>query len=815
METTTLIILMAATLVILKEFIDRAVQNGVKRSTMLMRIMTPILIGTGMLLSCTQSDSETDPNNTSIPSLPEGQTVTVAVVAPLSDASTKARLERTAKWMLENLSEAQAGDSMSFKLKLEWHNEQTENMDALGSELAYRDDVDAIIGPFDNNLMTIFAPHCQETHKTLIAPTTTSEDVLKRYATASAGESGKVNKQMFFWPLCQSDGNLTEIMLEHYATQIGRRSELGQLNCAFFTPTDVYGQTFHEWAPFFTNSMNINLKLNYSYKSTTELLKHYTQYFDELLSTGRSSVSGGADALLSNNFCVVENEQQLAEVALMRRNWNIVNNNGNIEDPAWDDKWQIFEATFRTWFVCNTLSEEGIAALGDKTMKSLQGCQGFSPYAEPSTGFEQAYLERYNLYPTFAECKLYDALLLVAMAANYPMTGNLSTNIYLMANRSNTKDVNQSNPVWRADAMKQYIKKMRNKDKSQVLCGAAGCIAFDQMNCTQLAHTTYVHWQIAGGHIMHNTYYGAEGKQIVDKGVSINIFYDDETANKDFADMATDSDFGIEYPQLSSQYAILVQGSNGMANYRHQSDVLAMYQLLRRGGLDDDHIILITDAALANDAQNNEPGVVRGGPELADLLSGKDAAKGYPKATVDYDAANLTVANICDLMKSIPSGANVLLYWSGHGRNTSHGGVNELVWRDTEAGQGMTAELLRQTVEQMAYRKMLVILEPCYSEGVAQALIGLKGILAMTGASGDEQSWAEYWNPALGNYGTWMCDRFTLNVVKCLQKSPKITYRDLYMYCMQNTIESHVKLLNAENFGNLYRHTPEEFIVKQ
>lgn len=79
---------------------------------MLMRSMTPLLIGTGMLLSCTQS--ETEPYNSSIPLLPEGQTVMVAVVAPLSDAATKARLERTAKWMLENLSEAQTGDSMLF-----------------------------------------------------------------------------------------------------------------------------------------------------------------------------------------------------------------------------------------------------------------------------------------------------------------------------------------------------------------------------------------------------------------------------------------------------------------------------------------------------------------------------------------------------------------------------------------------------------------------------------------------------------------------------------------------------------------------------
>ena len=82
----------------------------------------------------------------------------------------------------------------------------------------------------------------------------------------------------------------------------------------------------------------------------------------------------------------------------------------------------------------------------------------------------------------------------------------------------------------------------------------------------------------------------------------------------------------------------------------------------------------------------------------------------------------------------------------------------------------------------------------------------------MSSASGDERSWADNWNPNLGG-GTWMCDRFSSNLLYCLSRTPAITYRDLYFYCMENTIGSHVKLVNAENFGNLYITTPEEFVV--
>ena len=77
---------------------------------------------------------------------------TVAVVAPMSaDAATKARFERTAQWCLDNLHQAQLHDTLCITLKLEWHDELTEDLAQLGETLASRDDVMAIIGPFGND----------------------------------------------------------------------------------------------------------------------------------------------------------------------------------------------------------------------------------------------------------------------------------------------------------------------------------------------------------------------------------------------------------------------------------------------------------------------------------------------------------------------------------------------------------------------------------------------------------------------------------------------------------------------------------------
>ena len=753
-----------------------------------------------------------------LPELESNVTVRkVAIVAPIGDAATKKRMERTAAWFADNFKEAQQNDTIRISLKLEWYDELSQDLESLSRTLASREDVIAIIGPFGNESMATFAPACQKTHKPLIAPTVTSEEIMRRYAVSTAGNKESVNKESFFWPLCESDVTLTETMLSHYAIQAGQNNP----KCAVFSPADKFGQTFYDWAPFHARNLNISLKSNEQYTSAQGLLNAITDY------------QGGIEMndSVSTGFCVIETTAHLYDAAQISKPDN-------------------------TYFVFPSLSEEGLSALGMQRVGSLEGFKGFSPYADPQSGFESEYELRFGVKPTFAECKLYDALLLTGIAAimyghyapylilEYTPSMNEWINsmiIMICAERDdadNGEGVNEQS-IWSGQAMARFLESTFNVEHKP-LFGASGYIMFDSETCMQIARTTYVQWQINDGSILHKSYYGPNGQLVTVDKVSWETTYDEESALKDFADMASDQDIDIDYSQLSGQYAVLVQGSSGMNNYRHQADVLSVYQMLRQNGFDDDHIILIIDGALAYDPNNNEPGVIRNNMLGHDLLGGNDSVTNrewaqqfegytffdveYPAAIVDYDTDSIDAADIANILTGKRSGhlpvvlpqdegINVLLYWSGHGRNVRHGGTDELVWRETGAGNGMTASLLRQTVEQMSYRKMLTIVEPCYSEGVIQPLQGLTGVLAMSGASGDEQSWAENWNAVLGRYGTWMYDRFTRNVVNYLTANPTASYRDFYLYCMQNTIGSHVKLVNAEFFGNLYSTTPEEFVV--
>jgi len=752
---------------------------------------------------------------------------TVAVVAPLSHAQTKTRLERTAQWMLDNFHEAQLHDTLCVRLKLEWHNELTENLTTLSETLAKREDVIAVIGPFTNDNVAVFAPACKQTLKPLIAPTATSEDIIRRYAVSS--NSGLRQEKPFLWSLTESDVALSEMLMANFATLSKMFSDEEDVpEAALFTPNDIYGQTFFNWLPFQAENFDIKVETNEQYSNSADLQQRLRTYLTSLRNRGNVSTYN------ISNFCVIESTQQLYDVALMRRQWMLSTDGMKEYFPSSDPfsaendiRWQFFEESFRTWFAFSGISEEGISALGEQGARVLQGYQGFSPYADPTTGFELSYTQKFKQKPTFAECKLYDALLLAGFAASYlehrPITQNAMTlNDAIIAITSvKASEGNLSSAAWSATSMEQYL---RNLEQGKLLhfIGASGEIGFDSESYTSATSTTYLHWQILDGKLVHKAYYGSDGKHVASASAAWKYLYDEQEALKEWDEMATQSTT-IQYPFLTDQYAVLVQGSEGLKNYRHQADVLSMYQLLRKNGFDDDHIILIVDGALAQDNGNPEKGIIRTSMTGKDLLGGTD---GLPKAVIDYDAATLTPADIADILlgrqsSKLPvvlprdNGNNVLFFWSGHGRSTSHGGSDEFEWRDARAGHGFTASLMKQTANEMLTqgycRKMLVVVEPCYGEVVIRPLEGIQGVLAISGAAANEQSWSDNWrDPGL----FWMCDRFSQNFVNGFNANPDTNFRDLYLYCSQHTMGSHVKIVNAAKFDNLYITGPQEFLIK-
>ena len=806
-------------------------------------LSTPLSLGEGLgvrlflillvLTSCRQEDDRTE-----TVAARHWVEKTVAVVAPVGDAATKARLERTADWFLENFREAQMHDTLAIDLKIAWYDELSADLAELSTRLASDSTVVAVIGPFSNEGVAEFAPACMKTQKPLIAPTATSEDVIRRYAVTTSGQS--TNQSPFLWSLTETDVNFTGLLMSGFATEskyyeyqykdILEDDELTDATCGVFTPDDAYGMTFNYWAPFYAQEVGITLQRNQQFGSSASLLSLLGEY---------RPVMRESPFVRSAIFCAVETAQQMYDV--VRDNRKAMLDDPQLadmlpstdpDDPANDQFWQLFNATYQTYFAFSGLSEDALTALGPRGTKILQGTEGFSPYADPGTGFELSYKTRFSQLPTFAECKFYDALMLAAFAACYVehrptatansslFTLHSSFNQAIIAITSGSAAAPMGGSAWDATAMEIYLSAL---ERGQLLhfIGASGEIAFDRDTYTAATTTTYVRWQIIDDQIVHRQYFGTTGGRTTDANAAWLYLYNEQQADADFMEQASaGTDQHFSYPARTDQYAVLVQGSDGYINYRHQADVLSVYQALRRGGFPDDHIILVIDAEMSSARANPQPGTVRTSPTGPDLLGGTTEDSGFAAAEVDYDSRDLTARDIANILKGnqtsttpvvLPqdAGHNVLFYWSGHGRSRSQGGSNEFCWRDTHAGEGFTADLLRETASQMLFRKLCITAEPCYGECVIQGIEGIDGVLAMSGANAAEQSWADHWSD---DARVWMCDRFTLNLVTCLTDNPQTSFRDLFLYCASHTLGSHARIVNADHYGNLFTTGPAEFI---
>ena len=90
---------------------------------------------------------------------------------------------------------------------------------------------------------------------------------------------------------------------------------------------------------------------------------------------------------------------------------------------------------------------------------------------------------------------------------------------------------------------------------------------------------------------------------------------------------------GFVAASASDHWAVLVAGSNGYWNYRHQADVAHAYEILKSRGVPDSQIIVMAYDDIANNAENPFPGQIFNHPD------GKNV---YDSASIDYKGANVT-----------------------------------------------------------------------------------------------------------------------------------------------------------------------------
>jgi legumain len=114
--------------------------------------------------------------------------------------------------------------------------------------------------------------------------------------------------------------------------------------------------------------------------------------------------------------------------------------------------------------------------------------------------------------------------------------------------------------------------------------------------------------------------------------------------DQDYYDGAADS------PQRESEaasedppkiWALLVAGSNGWYNYRHQADICHAYHVLRNHGIPEENIITMMYDDIAHNKENPFPG------QLFNSPSGKDV---YNGVKIDYKAKDVNPKNFLAIL---------------------------------------------------------------------------------------------------------------------------------------------------------------------
>jgi legumain len=252
----------------------------------------------------------------------------------------------------------------------------------------------------------------------------------------------------------------------------------------------------------------------------------------------------------------------------------------------------------------------------------------------------------------------------------------------------------------------------------------------------------------------------------------------------------------------AKDWAVIVAGSNGYYNYRHQSDACHAFQIVKSGGIAPENIIIMQYDDIANNPQNPSKG----------KLFNKPTPKGTPGVDVyggcqkDYTGNDVTADNFINILTGnqagVPQGHKVLK--SNANDNvfvffTDHGGTGIIAF---PVGAYLQAGRLNDAIKFMnqkkMYSKLVFYLEACESGSMFENILPDNiNVYVTTASNAEESSWGCYCPPddvVNGvEYGSCLGDLYSVNWMENVDSMGRaVTLQDQFEIVKKLTTESHV-----------------------
>lgn len=671
----------------------------------------------------------------------------VAVIYPLERHN--GHMQEALAWAVQTLQTAQSTFDTAVSIQIEWYDEDKEDLEQLADDLRLRPDIMAVIGPLSSEHVSTVGNVLKRTKKTLIAPCATSAELIREFS-----------EKRFFWALVESDVTQCEILLS-------RAKSMGAKSVSLLVCDNAYGKTFVDWFAFQATELGLQIKGLYPYE-------------------GRGDIAAAIEEAFGQ-------EKQL-----------LVCVPSDVEDAGIILKYRDAHMSESPYLLFSDAAYSPNLLEGDIPSEF---CEGITPSVDPTSAFEIAYRVHFmrELEPDIAQ--YYDALILSALAICNIDAGRFNNmfesikDIVATKNDDGSKRTRQY--IWGDEGIYLLIKELRKGSNPYNIIGATGPLDFDSELMSTVVHSVYAHWMVYNRQFITLNYLSSDGSHRTEASLAswnwaatVNQWFEEEPENV------------FSYPALQGNWALLVAASESWKNYRHQADVLSIYQILKANGYDDDHIILIMKDDIANNPQNPHPGQVLN----------YNNVNLYTDVHIDYNLDDIQADDI-ELILSGQSSSrlptvinasgsdNVLVFWSGHGEQGS------MLMAERGEENGLTTDRMTHLLTTMrtrqCYRKMLWLIETCYSGsiGLASEMDNYPGVLMLTAASPFETS------KASGKVdGIYRTNRFTELLTNTITTNPNITYRNLYYALSTQTVGSHVMMYNANHFDNIVNASPNEFL---
>lgn len=685
-------------------------------------------------------------------------------VAMFSKPEQKEWLMQTIGWAQSIMARAQVNQQHEIRLEYEWMDQSADKMDAALSKIEEGDYV-AVLGPTEVEEAKKLLDNSMLSGRTIILPSIGSADLQRIYAAWD---------NVFI--LTESDVMQNEILLS-----IGRDIYDSNL-LALVTSDDGYGNTFREWFGFQAEEMGshvTNVDLIGKDLTVAQAVENYRLRHKTAMETGNGQL-WDSEWL---TFFFPSSSKDLLELDRVLTEQEGIEYEGSFDDYYWAD-----------YTACSDRCVDY-----DIAPQIKHQYFGVEPAPLPESGFAAAYEAKFGKYPKNGTAQTFDTAYLLTYALALMDMDQESDMSKLWEYIVRVIDGDERHTSgWSAADVELTLKKLK-AGETPYIKGVSSTWQFDERFHCAPEEMVYRYWTLNNGQYSTIAYVSANGSY---GGLSNFNLWDMERAT--IAEIA-DTENEIKYNELKDKYAVVVAASTGWENYRHQADALAMYQLLKDYGYDDDHILLIMEDDIANNERNPRKGEVR--VEI-------DGENLYHDLKIDYKLSDLTYDDLIDIMAGKQSEKlpvvlpttnqdNVLFFWSGHGNSGT------LYMNDSKFPADDVSRMLQTMNSEGKYRRLFFVIEACYSGSVAQECEGIPGVLFLTAANASETSKADIVDKELKTY---LSNGFTRGFQQKIRNEYSVSLRDLYYHVAGQTVGSHARMYNIPAFGSVYKTNMDEFL---